>query len=102
MKHLLKDLLALASVCVTLGSPALAAGVPAPLPTDPNFASGCGPTCIPTPFLPVGTLVYAGVAYYGNAFLGCDVDRPVNQQLQWVDRDLWYYYTPAHVCAPGR
>ena len=70
-------------------------------PEDVRFAAGCGPTCLPPPFLPAGTLVVDGVAYFGQSFLGCDEDRPVNQQLQWVNHNLWYYYAPAHVCAPA-
>lgn len=79
----------------------LASALSAP-PPPPN---GCNGTCLNPALLPYGSYVVDGIAYadYGweraYYYLGCDEDRPYNQQLAWHARSLWYYYPAAAICA---
>jgi hypothetical protein len=46
-------------------------------------------------------IVVEGIAYAGGGYyLGCDDDRPRNQQLAWHAPTMWYYYPAARICGP--
>lgn len=70
--------------------------------TSALVAAGCGNTCLNPQFLRSPVRVIDGVAYvHGHYYLGCDTDRPLNQQRRWHRTTLWYYYPPAKICTDG-
>ncbi len=60
--------------------------------------NGCGESCLNPLLLPIPAGVVDGVAYLDGDYLGCDTDRPANQQLGWHSPTLSYYYPPARIC----